>query len=346
MTVEFDTGAAHRHFSTDCFNGVWALLDKPVRSADEDRLMVSMCHASLYHWQQRADCTPRNLSMGCWLLSRVYAVLGQPETAREYAKQCHIHGKNEGPFYIGYGWEALARATFSGGCDEEGEFYLAKGREAAAKIEDASQREMLEKDLAFVRDAALWIARWTNLELNVMRDALIAEISDAFRDVSRTGGVSWSQSDVIDSYGDEDEQAEAREKDTDTHWSEVVADEKWSSEPGVGGFSFLDSIGFRYYLPAAMIRSLRSGWDEGIQFHLDNNSAEFRSFNEQKQSLLDHRQRICVARFLLYMMRKTESVGCPDADWLKALNSEWRPYLNPEVLNVKPSDSDDHQTDV
>ena len=71
-TSEFDAAAAHRHFATDCFNRVWEMLEKPDRSADEDRMMVAMSHASLFHWQQRADCTPRNLSVGYWLISRVY----------------------------------------------------------------------------------------------------------------------------------------------------------------------------------------------------------------------------------------------------------------------------------
>lgn len=54
---DFDIAAAHRHFSASCFNGVWELIDKPHRSSDEDRLMVSMCHASLYHWRQRPIAT-------------------------------------------------------------------------------------------------------------------------------------------------------------------------------------------------------------------------------------------------------------------------------------------------
>lgn len=335
MDADFDSTAAHHHFSSACFNGVWELLNKPDRSADEDRLMVSMCHASLFHWQQRTDCTPRNLSIGYWLLSRVYAVLGQPEEAREYARQCHIHGAHEGPFYIGYGREALSRAAFLCGCSEEGEHYLAQAQDLAAKITDRVEREMLEKDLASVRtNSHLGIARWTNVELNVLRDALITEIGDAFRDVSRVGGISWSQCRVLDDYGGEDAQAKAREKDTDTHWSQLVTDENWQPNPGVGGFNFLDSIGFRYYLPAAMIRSLRTGWGDEITFRLINKNDEFQSSRKQQQSLLDSRQRICVARFLLYMMRKNESAGYPDDDWLKALNSEWRQYLDSDIEKV------------
>ena len=81
---DFDLDAAHRHFSAACFNGVWELIDKPSRSPDEDRLMVSMCHASLYHWQQRPDCTSRSFSIGYWQLSRVYALLEQAATGGGY----------------------------------------------------------------------------------------------------------------------------------------------------------------------------------------------------------------------------------------------------------------------
>ena len=73
---QFEPAAAHRWFSADCFNRVWALLEKAGRTPAEDERMISLCHASLAHWRERMDCTTRNLSIGYWQLSRVYAVLG------------------------------------------------------------------------------------------------------------------------------------------------------------------------------------------------------------------------------------------------------------------------------
>ena len=146
----FDLAAAHRHFSAACFNGVWELIDKPDRSPDEDRKMVSMCHASLYHWQQRPDCTSRSLSIGYWQLSRVYALLGQADNARQYAQLCLTHSRNEEPFYLGYAYEALARTEAIAGNRAEAEKYLALARDLAAQVINAAERGMLEADLTSV----------------------------------------------------------------------------------------------------------------------------------------------------------------------------------------------------
>ena len=146
-THDFDAAAAHRHFSTACFNRVWDLLDKPDRSPDDERLMVSMCHASLFHWQQRTDCSSRNLSIGYWQLSRVYAVLAQADNARQFARVCLTHSEHAGPFLLGYAFEALARAEFTAGNAEAGEQFLAAAREQAALVPDPEERELLERDL-------------------------------------------------------------------------------------------------------------------------------------------------------------------------------------------------------
>ena len=87
---DFDLATAHEHFSVACFNQVWGLIDKPNRTPAEDQEMVELCLASLWHWSQRDDCTPTNLSIGYWQASRVYALLGQAENAMQYARLCLI----------------------------------------------------------------------------------------------------------------------------------------------------------------------------------------------------------------------------------------------------------------
>ena len=63
---EFDLQVAHRYFSATCFNQAWELIDKPERTAEEDEAMVQLSLASTWHWTQREDCTPANLSIGYW----------------------------------------------------------------------------------------------------------------------------------------------------------------------------------------------------------------------------------------------------------------------------------------
>ena len=110
MPPNFDTAAAHRFFAANCFNAVWELLDKPDRTDEDDEQMIALAHASVWHWTQREDRLPRNLSVGYWQLSRVYAILGHGERARHYGNLSLAAAQEEEPFYLGYAHEALARS--------------------------------------------------------------------------------------------------------------------------------------------------------------------------------------------------------------------------------------------
>lgn len=100
-------------------------------------------------------------------------------------------------------------------------------------------------------------------EVNMQcKQDMIDEIAAAFAGVSRDGGVSLHQAEVKDDYGSRDEELAARELDTDATWLEVP-------EEDIAGhwdiLSFLDPIGFRYYIPAYMVWTLDN---------LDSNSAD------------------------------------------------------------------------
>ncbi len=84
----FDLAVAHRFFSAQCFNDAWDLVGKADRTPGEDEYLISVCHASLWHWRCRADCTGRHLSIGYWQLSRVYALVGEAANSRKYGELC------------------------------------------------------------------------------------------------------------------------------------------------------------------------------------------------------------------------------------------------------------------
>ena len=147
MSDAFDPANGHRFFSADYFNRVWDFLGKAERSADEDQQMLSMCHASLAHWRDRDDCGPQQLSIGYWQLSRVYAVLGEGAPAKSYGQLCLEASADEGPFYLGFAHEALARAEKVLGDAGASEQQLTKAREQLEKISDAEERNMLAADL-------------------------------------------------------------------------------------------------------------------------------------------------------------------------------------------------------
>lgn len=143
----FDESRAHRHFSAQCFNRTWELIDKPDRSPANDEQMLLRAYASLWHWTQRPDCTSRNLSIGYWLLSRVHGLLRQSEQARHFGKLSLKHAEGESPFYRGYAYEALARAAHVAHDRSRTEYYLQAAQAQADLIENDEERQMLENDL-------------------------------------------------------------------------------------------------------------------------------------------------------------------------------------------------------
>ncbi len=143
----FDVSAGHRHFAAHCFNRAWELLDKPNRSGDDDIRLIATAQASLWHWLEREDRTPRSLSIGYWQLARVYAVVGKPAEAYCYAQLCLEQSEQEPAFYLGYAYEALARAAKVAGDDEQAAAYLVKAADYARQFAEDDDRAALEADL-------------------------------------------------------------------------------------------------------------------------------------------------------------------------------------------------------
>ncbi|EFU40893.1 hypothetical protein PVOR_18644 [Paenibacillus vortex V453] len=139
----------HKQFAMDCFNQVWDILENKQRTPQEEEDMIHMCHSSFWHWTRVEDHTQRNLSIGYWQLSRVYAVVGQGDQALRYAKRCITVGSSASlePFYIGYGYEAEARAYLVLGDKERA---LASKESAGSyldKVTEQESRNMLALDL-------------------------------------------------------------------------------------------------------------------------------------------------------------------------------------------------------
>ncbi len=108
-------------------------------------------------------------------------------------------------------------------------------------------------------------------EFERLRDKVQQRLREEFCDVTRDGGVSWSQTEVIDDWGTDEQERAARASDRDRDWLEVANDPLWPKPNG--SFSFLDPIGFRYYLAAAMFRALHTRsthvGNEDLHFVLD-----------------------------------------------------------------------------
>ncbi len=118
------------------------------------------------------------------------------------------------------------------------------------------------------------------------QEEILQEIRAAFADVTREGATTWGEPtiksieqdrwtdtniSVPESLGgpdktwsqlkaeseDEDDEPEstARYHDRDRRWEDLIDDPEWSTSVS-GGFSYLEPVACRYYLPAAMVRSV------------------------------------------------------------------------------------------
>jgi len=147
--VEFDLRAAHRYFSAECFNRAWDLMDKPERTAQEDEEMIRLSLASHWHWSQRPDCTSQHHAVGYWQTARIHAMLGQADNARRYGLLSLAASQQEGvpPFYLGYAYEALARAEQVAGDRGQMALYLAEALRVAGQVPDPGAQKQLMDDL-------------------------------------------------------------------------------------------------------------------------------------------------------------------------------------------------------
>lgn len=150
MSNEIDA-STHRQLAVDLFNGVWSLLDNPYRTPAEDAQMIHAAHASRHHWG--AVGGPKQFSVGEWQISRVYATLGRAEPALYHARLAleWAMTAEAGPFYVGYGHEALARAYALAGNAAERDRSLAAAEQSASQLTKAEDAKTLRDDVAAIR---------------------------------------------------------------------------------------------------------------------------------------------------------------------------------------------------
>lgn len=139
----------HRHFSADCFNKCWTLIEKKKRTASDVENMLLLANASLWHWKQRQDCKPMNLSIAYWQLGRVNCLAKDTKLAKRYGEKCikiSLAGKLP-PFYLGYGYEVMANAFILDKDAKNAKKYLKLADGELAKITVEENKKLLEADL-------------------------------------------------------------------------------------------------------------------------------------------------------------------------------------------------------
>jgi hypothetical protein len=118
----------HRRTAAESFNRAWDYLEKKNRTAEDDREMLNLAHASMYHWGQVG--TGENQAVGEWQLSRIYAELGHQDLALRFAMASLSTCKANSLLEITpSAYEGVARAYAAARDSRKAERYLAKARE-------------------------------------------------------------------------------------------------------------------------------------------------------------------------------------------------------------------------
>ncbi len=130
------------------FNEAWTYIDMEQRSADDDRAMLAAALGSLACWRKAGDA--KNFSISDWQVSRVYALLGDAETAKHYGESALQQASDSklGPFYAAFAHEALARAGLVAGDHSVSRRHIASATAFAGRVDSEEDRQLLDAALA------------------------------------------------------------------------------------------------------------------------------------------------------------------------------------------------------
>ena len=140
-------------------------------------------------------------------------------------------------------------------------------------------------------------------------NGLLRMLNRAFEASTRVGGRSWTDAIALDLMGVPGKDFAVTHRDDDRSWRDVVRDPGWDPDSGMGGWPFLDGIGFRYYLAAAMGRVLDGGEVSCLawQFRRPLKGASRRRFDDRW--ILDPAQHEVAMRFAAFMLERTFQAG-------------------------------------
>jgi len=136
----------HRKTAKQCFNKTWDYLEKKNRTPDDDRQMLILAHASRYHWGLVGNA--RNLAVGEWQISRVYAGLKQAEASLLFAKSSlELVIKNNLSDLLPSAYEGLARAYAIAQQPQLARDYVVKARKELESIKDEEDRKIFSEQI-------------------------------------------------------------------------------------------------------------------------------------------------------------------------------------------------------
>jgi hypothetical protein len=131
----------HRKVAKECFNKTWDYLEKKNRTPDDDRQMLILAHTSRYHWELVGNA--RNLAVGEWQISRVYAALKQAEPSLLFAKSSlELVINNNLSELLPSAYEGMARAYAVAQQPQLARDYIVKARKELESIKDEEDKKV------------------------------------------------------------------------------------------------------------------------------------------------------------------------------------------------------------
>lgn len=128
----------------------WALLRKDTRTPEEDEKMLYAAFASAYHFVETG--TPTDHQRAEWLISRVYAILGNGREAVRHAKRCleltERHDRELADYDKAFALEAMARASAVEGDSQVAQEYYERAVKAGEAIRDQDARRVFSGEFA------------------------------------------------------------------------------------------------------------------------------------------------------------------------------------------------------
>jgi len=134
----------HRKTGARCFNQAWELLEKKRRNPEEDRRLLTLVHASRFHWGLVGQARER--AVADWQVSRAYAAVHEPHLSLLFARSslelCETNHLSE---FLCTAYEAMARAFAAAREPRSARKYLQKARAQleASSVDDEDRKVFL-----------------------------------------------------------------------------------------------------------------------------------------------------------------------------------------------------------
>lgn len=164
-----------------------------------------------------------------------------------------------------------------------------------------------------------------------MKNKIKKLIEDSFKGVTLDGGLSLEQTKVIDNYGRDctaEQFANLPDKEITNDWQKIPK----SVLDGADCIAHLDEKGFKYYIPAFMLRVLES-YDSTSMMTIGTLSSLYpkEKSREYLYSELDDQQRQVIA---IYLKNLPDLLNLEIEDKTtvaRALHDYWSKFLSPEI---------------